>query len=70
MSDSQPYARSPELMTPQDTVLVVVDMQEKLMPSIGGGGRIVWNLRRLLDGAEAVGLKVLATEQYPEQDHL
>jgi nicotinamidase-related amidase len=66
MTDSQPYARSPELMTPLDTVLVVVDVQEKLMPLIAGRGRIVWNLRRLLDGAEAVGLKVLATEQYPQ----
>jgi nicotinamidase-related amidase len=58
--------RSPELMTPQDTVLVVVDVQEKLMPLIGGAKRVIWNLRRLLDGAEAVGLKVLATEQYPQ----
>jgi nicotinamidase-related amidase len=66
MTNSQPYARSPELMTPLDTVLVVVDVQVKLMPLIAGGGRIVWNLRRLLDGAEAVNLKVLATEQYPQ----
>jgi nicotinamidase-related amidase len=58
--------RSPELMTPQDTVLVVVDVQEKLMPLIAGSRRIIWNLRRLLDGAEAVDLKVLATEQYPQ----
>ena len=59
-------ARSPEFMTPQDTVLVVVDVQEKLMPLIAGAARITWNLRRLLDGAEVVGLKVLATEQYPQ----
>src|SRR5262245_48506829 len=56
--------RSPELMSPADTALVVVDVQEKLMPLITGAGRIVWSLRRLLDGAEAVGLKVLATELY------
>ena len=58
--------RSPELMTPQDTALVVVDVQEKLMPLVTGSGRILWNLRRLLDGALAVGLKTLATEQYPQ----
>ena len=52
--------RSPELMTPQDTVLLVVDVQAKLMPLIAGEKRILWNLRRLLDGAEAVGLGVLA----------
>jgi len=53
-------------MAPQDTILLVVDVQQKLMPLIPGGTRIVWNLRRLLDGAEATGLRVLATEQYPQ----
>jgi nicotinamidase-related amidase len=66
MNDQPAYARSPELMSPEDTVLVVVDVQEKLMPLIDGQARIIWNLRRLLDGAEAVGLKALATEQYPQ----
>jgi nicotinamidase-related amidase len=66
MTDEPAYARSPELMSPQDTVLVVVDVQEKLMPLIGGSRRITWNLRRLLDGAEATGVRVLATEQYPQ----
>lgn len=66
MNDAQSYARSPELMAPQDTVLVVVDVQEKLMPLIDGQRRIIWNLRRLLDGAEALGVRILATEQYPQ----
>jgi nicotinamidase-related amidase len=66
MSQPPAYARSPELMSPGDTVLVIVDVQQKLMPLVAGGGRIIWNLRRLLDGAEAVGLKTLATEQYPQ----
>ncbi len=66
MSSSKTLVRSPELMNPQDTALVVVDVQEKLMPLISGAKRILWNLRRLLDGAEAVGLKTLATEQYPQ----
>ncbi|MGD9722601.1 MAG: hydrolase [Pirellulales bacterium] len=66
MNTAKTLPRSPELMTAQDTVLLVVDVQEKLMPLIQGARRIVWNLRRLLDGAEATGLKVLATEQYPQ----
>jgi nicotinamidase-related amidase len=66
MSSPSPLSRSPELMSAADTVLVVVDVQEKLMPLVSGAARIVWNLRRLLDGAEAVGLGVLATEQYPQ----
>jgi nicotinamidase-related amidase len=66
MSDAKTLSRSPELMSPADTVLVVVDVQEKLVPMIAGSKRLLWNLRRLLDGAEAVGLKTLATEQYPQ----
>jgi nicotinamidase-related amidase len=66
MSHPKTLSRSPELMSPEDTALLVVDVQEKLMPLIPDSKRIVWNLRRLLDGAEAVGLRVLATEQYPQ----
>lgn len=63
---TNPLTRSPDLMTPQDTVLLVVDVQEKLMPMIAGAARILWNLRRLLDGADTTGVKALATEQYPQ----
>jgi len=66
MNPSKTLARSPELMSAADTLLLVVDVQEKLMPLIADAKRILWNLRRLLDGAEATGLKTLATEQYPQ----
>lgn len=66
MSTHKTLARSPELMSPADTVLLVVDVQEKLMPLIPGHQRITWNLRRLLDGAEALAVPALATEQYPQ----
>ena len=57
MNTNQPYLRSPELMSAEDTVLVVVDVQVKLMPLIRGQARILWNLRRLIDGAEATGVQ-------------
>jgi nicotinamidase-related amidase len=57
--------RSPELMSRHDTALLVVDVQEKLLPLIPGQERMVWNVRRLIDGAKLLGLPVLATEQYP-----
>jgi nicotinamidase-related amidase len=44
----------------------VVDVQEKLVPAIGAAGRIVWNIRRLIDGARVLGLPVVASEQYPQ----
>jgi nicotinamidase-related amidase len=59
-------ARSPELMNPFDTALLVVDVQAKLLPLVPGHQAITWNIRRLLDGAEALGVPVFATEQYPK----
>jgi nicotinamidase-related amidase len=58
-------ARSPELMSRHDTAMLVVDVQEKLLPHIRGNRRLVWNVQRLLDAAEALGIPVAATEQYP-----
>jgi hypothetical protein len=63
---AQPLPRSPELMARDDTGLLVVDVQQKLMPLIPGAARIVWNLRRLIDAARLLGLPVAATEQYPQ----
>ena len=58
--------RSPELMNREDSALLVVDAQEKLLRSCRDGERIVWNIRRLLDAAVARS-SVAATEQYPER---
>ncbi|MGE0759710.1 MAG: hydrolase [Pirellulaceae bacterium] len=57
--------RSPELMSRADSALLVVDVQDKLLPSIPSQARLVWNIRRLIDGARLLGVPVLATEQYP-----
>ena len=66
MEPIDPLLRSPELMSPADTTLLVVDVQEKLMRLVPGQARIVWNIRRLLDGARILQVPVLATEQYPQ----
>lgn len=52
-------------MSAADTALLVIDVQERLVPAIAGQKRVVWNIRRLIDGAMILGLPVLATEQYP-----
>jgi nicotinamidase-related amidase len=54
------------MMSPGDTGLLVVDVQQRLVPAIAGHARVVWNVRRLIDGAKILGLPVVATEQYPE----
>lgn len=61
----QSLARSPELMGRSDTALLVIDVQQRLMPQILEPARIVWNIGRLIDGARILGLEVVATEQYP-----
>ena len=58
--------RSPELMSRGDSALLVVDVQGKLVSLIDGYQRIVWNIRRLIDGAGVLGVPVAATEQYPK----
>ncbi|HXT58511.1 MAG TPA: hydrolase, partial [Pirellulales bacterium] len=63
---AEPLPRSPELMSASDTALLVVDVQGKLVSLIPGHERIVWNIRRLLDGAKLLGLPAAATEQYPQ----
>lgn len=65
-SNSAPLPRSPELMSAHDTALLVVDVQTKLINLIPGHERMVWNIRRLLDGAEILGVRTAATEQYPK----
>ena len=66
MSQNDILPRSPELMSAGDTALLVVDIQEKLVPAICDHARLVWNARRLIDGAKILGLPVAATEQYPQ----
>ena len=52
-------------MNRDDTALVVVDMQEKLLPHVADGAAVMWNVRRLIDGARTVSVSIIATEQYP-----
>jgi nicotinamidase-related amidase len=66
-SQHEPVPRSPELMRPVDTALLVVDVQERLMAVQPDGPRIAWNARRLLDAARILGIRAYATEQYPEK---
>ena len=66
MDEQRCLPRSPDLMSRGDTALLVVDVQEKLAPAIGGSARVVWNVRRLIDGAKILGVPVVGTVQYPE----
>ena len=54
------------LFDPARAVLVVVDEQERLMPSIFEVERVVARSRAMIGIADAVGLHVIFTEQYPK----
>jgi nicotinamidase-related amidase len=53
-------------MSPADTGLLVIDVQEKLMIKIPAADAVVRNIAFLIDAARVLGLPVQATEQYPK----
>jgi isochorismatase family protein len=53
-------------MNPENTLCLVVDVQERLLPVLHGAGEMVGRCRVLLQGMRALGVPLLATEQYPK----
>jgi nicotinamidase-related amidase len=53
-------------MSAGDTGLLVIDVQEKLLPLIRGADLLVKNIGFLIDGAKLLGVPVQVTEQYPK----
>lgn len=51
----------------EDSVLLVIDLQEKLVPALAGGDAAVSVAARLLEGAQRLGVPVRATEQTPDK---
>src|SRR5262245_51594580 len=58
--------RSPELLSRNESRLLIVDVQEKLVPRIFELDRLLANCRTLIQGARILGVPVFATEQYPK----
>jgi nicotinamidase-related amidase len=58
----QPLARTHA----DNSALLVVDLQEKLMPAIHEGGRVLEQCRKLIQAARLLKLPILVTEQYPK----
>lgn len=53
------------MLTVPDTLLVIVDIQQKLLPAIEGADALLDAASRLVRGANALGVPVLFTEQNP-----
>lgn len=60
------YIRSHELASRTECRLLIVDVQEKLVPMIANYDRMLGNCRRLIQGAKILEVPVFATEQYPK----
>lgn len=60
------YIRSGDLIAREASRLLIVDMQEKLLPLIASADRVIANCGRLIDGARLFKVPVDATEQYPK----
>ncbi|MEZ6095336.1 MAG: isochorismatase family protein [Pirellulaceae bacterium] len=58
--------RSKRLLSRERSSLLIIDVQERLLPSIDGGDRVVWNIGRLIDTAKLFAVPINATEQYPK----
>ncbi|MFN7802804.1 MAG: isochorismatase family protein [Planctomycetaceae bacterium] len=65
-SSPAPYLRSPSLLNRHDSRLLIVDMQDRILPVIGNSDAVLSNCLRLVEGAQVLQVPVTATEQYPK----
>lgn len=55
-------------LSPASTAVLVIDVQERLAAAMpeSAGARVLARCERLVEGAQALGLPVIVTEQYPK----
>jgi nicotinamidase-related amidase len=56
----------PAQMSAGDTGLLVIDVQEKLVPLIPSAAALLRNITFLIDSARTLNMPIQATEQYPK----
>ncbi len=49
-----------------DAAMLIVDIQERLLPAVSNSEQVLANAVRLVKGAEILNVPVLVTEQYPK----
>ncbi|MBL7777066.1 MAG: hydrolase [Chitinophagales bacterium] len=54
------------LLDKDSTALLVIDIQERLMPVIHNKEEVFANASKLIKGAEMLGVETIVTEQYPK----
>jgi nicotinamidase-related amidase len=53
------------LLNPQDTVLLIIDLQDRLMNAMPDREKVIKNTGLLIAAAQQMGMPVIITEQYP-----
>ncbi|MGB7324157.1 MAG: isochorismatase family protein [Rubripirellula sp.] len=61
-----PHVRSANLLAPDRSGLLVIDIQEKLVPAIRSADNVIAETVRLIEAAELLGVPAAATVQYPK----
>lgn len=65
--ESELLVRSSRLADARLSLLIVVDVQERLLPIMPDRNLLLWNVGRLMQGATLLDVRKLVTEQYPER---
>ena len=53
-------------ITPENTLAIAVDFQERLVPAMSGKDELIRNSSILLKGLAVLGVPVILTRQYPK----
>lgn len=56
---------APTMLTTDNTVLVIIDVQDRLVRVMPDKERLVQNLQKLIKGVRVFNIPVIMTEQYP-----
>lgn len=54
------------LLDRHDTVLLIIDLQKRLLPVIAGGDEVIANTAVLIQAAQRLGIPIIFSEQYPK----
>ncbi len=56
----------PAPLTPENTVIIAIDFQERLFPVMNAKEKLLQNVVKLIKGAKALEVPVIVPEQYPK----
>ena len=60
------WFRSPALMSLENSALVLIDVQEKLMPAMANQARLAARIQLMIKGCGLLKVPIVVTEQYPK----